>query len=252
MNKKMSSPIMTTTSISTSSTTYTAHEYMNDMKYLYNVSGDCEEHAQDFIHALFSYFMNGEKDVYPTSSKIDYINQVIESISFYDCRELNESELEKRQNLARYVANYSAYVGLVDYTWCCYLIAFILRNDLTNPTNFIKHQAEKLNVKNILFQSGAISNKLENNQLLKYKQTIYYYETTNSRKCLLEIWGGTTFYDEYDKTANYDISVLGKHFPFNVPVDYYIDYFVNLDMVRVRKASTDEVIDCFPKELLNE
>jgi len=224
-----------------------AEEYMKRIRDIYSIS--VEEKAEVFTEALFSYFINGDADVYSPSEKMNYINQLINNVSFYDCRELSAMERFNRQTLARYIANAYARSPDIDWTFCTVLIAFVLRNDLKDVVNFVENQAKKLNVKKIMFQTFSNRNSIQSEWLSKRKATTFYYETKKSQKCLMEIWNGTTFYDKYNDYADYDIKFIEETYDDSLEIDYFIIYFVNLDVIRVKRRCDGQIFTNLPEEL---
>ena len=216
-----------------------AVEYMNRINGIYNIS--CivsgNEEAEEFTIALFSYFFNSNKNVYPESKDINWIRRVIRHISEYDCNRLYDSERIHRQTIAEHVAN--AYLNhYKDEIFCTVLIAFILRHNLDEVYDYIKYHAKKLCVKRILHQPG-------NNELLHPKR-LFYYENKNDEKVLMALCASALFADDYDGYLDNGIKYIET---LGIKADWYVVYFLNLDEVRVKRNG--DVYVFFPDELLN-
>ena len=227
-------------------------EYMTTIHDLYNISGarNGEEEAAYFTFCLFSFFINKMKSIFPESEHAEWIDGCIDWNSQYECRDLSDEEGERREILAKFVGNAYFRFG-EDDTYCVYLMALCLRKDLRLAVDYVRHQAEKLNVGKILFQSKATDNEYIDETLRTLRRNnLYIYETKEGEKVFMQIWAGSLWQDDYDRYADRNVEELERDFVGSYLVDWFVDYFVNLDVVRVKRMGSDEVLKYFPEELL--
>lgn len=228
----------------------TSREYMTTIHDIYNISTSGEEEAAYFTFCLFSYFINKRKSIFPDAKDAEWINGCIDWNSQYECCDLSEEERERRQALADFVAN-SYFTFGEDLTYSVCLIAFCLRRDLRLAVDYVRHQAEKLNVGKILFQSNATDNECTDETLQSLRRdNIYIYETKEGEKVFMQVWAGSLWQDDYNRYTDNNIKEFEQDFRGYYQVDWFVDYFVNLDVVRVKNLCNNEVLQYFPEELL--
>lgn len=235
-----------------SPTPISSREYMSTIHDIYNISGagSGEEEASYFTFCLFSYFINKRKSIFPDAEEAEWIDGCIDWNSQYECCDLSEEERENRKALANFVANAYFTFG-EDQTYSVCLMALCLRRDLRLAVDYIRHQAEKLNVGKILFQSEATDNEYTDETLRPLKKdNIYIYETKDGERVFMQIWAGSLWQDNYNKYADDNVKDFERDFEGIYLVDWFVDYFVNLDVVRVKDMCSGEVLKYFPEELL--
>ena len=66
----------------------------------------------------------------------------------------------------------------------------------------------------------------------------------------MQIWAGSLWQDDYNRYTDDNIKEFEQNYKGIYPVDWYVDYFVNLDVVRVKDMCSGEVLKYFPEELL--
>ena len=230
-------------------------EYMNTVNEIYNISGvnTADEEAAVFTLSLFNYFLNGCKNIYLRSKEDndeEMMDRAINRVLDYDGGDLSDEERKFRSSIAKHVGLAYLREYYDDATFCAIMIAFIIRHDLHKVVDFIRHQAEKLSISRILYQTHAFSNAFIDEELTRSRSELYYYETKGQQKVLMEVWAGSLFKDDYNRYINGDIKNLKSTFAGRFPVDWFVVYFPNLNVIRVSRNGDDAILKQLPDELL--